>query len=218
VKLKRGLRAGLVAAVVGVIVGAAFAMPALADDTNAAQRCRALRHGADEIVVCLYRESSDFADMPAVASDDAIALFNAFLSDPIDAACVKRVTGDLYFVQCYFLRDVFEADEGNPAWSSLGSEIDIAGAVLYSPDELTPLDASEPTPQAPAGAVPVDPKLSPDSTPEATPAPSSSPIPSSAPAASDAVPSTPPQPSDTPAPEPSAAPSPGEVGVDAATG
>jgi hypothetical protein len=144
-----------------VVVALALARPALADDANAAQNCRAIRHGSDEFAVCLYRDGPDFDDVPAVTPDGAIAFLDAFLASPDDATCVKPATGQRPYVQCYFRRDVFEADEGNPAWSTMGPEADVDQAVLYSPTELTPLESGEPTPQAspaePTPLAPVDP-------------------------------------------------------------
>jgi hypothetical protein len=157
-----------------VIVALALASPALADDADAGQRCRAIHHGTEEFAVCLYRDGPDFDDVPAVAPERALALLDRFLAAPDDALCVKAASSEMPFVQCYFKRDVFEADDGNPAWSSLGPESDLAQAVLYSPNELTPLESSEPMPQAPPGAVPAEPQLSPAS-PESTPAPSAAP-------------------------------------------
>jgi hypothetical protein len=132
-----------------VIVASALASPALADDPNA----------------------SDFDDVPAVAPERAIAFLDAFFAAPDDAICVKPATGEKPYVQCYFRRDVFEADEGNPAWSTMGPESELAQAVLYSPNELPPLDSSEPTPHVSPEAVPAEPRLS-AAPPESTPAPS----------------------------------------------
>jgi hypothetical protein len=145
-------------AAVGVIVALALARPALGDDIRAGQSCRAFLHGTDEFAVCLYRDGPSFDDVPVVAPDRAIALLDAFLAGPDDAICVKPAAGEKPLVQCYFRRDIFEADEGNPAWSAMGPELDLAQAVLYSPNELTPLESSEPTPQASPEATPAWPE------------------------------------------------------------
>jgi hypothetical protein len=183
----------VIAAALGVIVALALARPALADDANAGPNCRAIRHGTDEFAVCLYRDAADFDDVPYVGPERAIAFLDAFLAAPDDAICVKPATGEKPYVQCYFRRDVFEADEGNPAWSTMGPESDLAQAVLYSPNELTPLESSESTPAASPEAVPAEPRLSPAPT-ESAPEPS--------PAPQDVAPTTARQPSEMPIPSP----------------
>jgi hypothetical protein len=171
--MKRGIRAAVMAASVGGIVGLALAMPALADDADLGQRCRAVRHGTDEFTVCVYRDGSDFNSLPILAPEAAIAAFNAFLAAPADVVCVKRAAVRELFVQCYFSRDIFEADPGNPAWDTLGPEVDVPGAALYSLDELTPRESGDPTPQDPPGAIPAEPRLpSSDVTPDSSADPS----------------------------------------------
>jgi hypothetical protein len=202
----------VLAATVSAIVGLLLTMPALADDPSVGQRCRALRHGTDEVAVCVYESGPEYDFLPPLAPADATFALNVFLDDPIDALCVKRANGDAPFVLCYFIRGTFEAENTNPTWSALGPELDIDEAVLYSPAELTPLDGREPTPQPPAGGVPSEPKLSPDPLPRANPAPSSPRAPS------DDAPSTAPRPPATPAPDPSAQPIPSEEADGAVTG
>jgi hypothetical protein len=167
--MRHGIRARVIAATVSVIVGLALARPALADDTNAGQRCRPIHHGTDEFAVCLYRDGPAFDDLPLLAPENAVARLDAFFAASEDAVCVKPTTVEMPFVQCYFRRDIFEADEGNPAWSTMGPEADLAQAVIYSPTELTPLESSEPMP-APEATNPW-PEYSPAPLPEYTPAP-----------------------------------------------
>lgn len=173
----------VIAAAVGVIVALALARPALGDDAIAGRSCQTFRFGAAEFAVCLYRDGPGFEDLPAVAPERAIALLDAFLAAPDDAICVKPAAGEKPFVECYFSRDIFEADEGNPAWSAMGPEPDLAQAVLYSPNDLTPLESSEPTSQASPEATPA-----PQASPGATPAlPESSPQSSPAPLVPDGL-------------------------------
>jgi hypothetical protein len=175
-------------------VALALARPALADDANAGAQCRATRHGADEFAVCLYLDTPDFDDLPALAPEEARSALDAFLAAPDDAVCVKTAVGEKPFVECYIRREIFEADEGNPAWTTMGPEPELAQAVLYSPNELKPLDGGEPAPAASPAAVPVAPQPSPG-LPESSLSP--------APAPSDVLTTTSPQPSEIPNPEPS---------------
>jgi hypothetical protein len=183
--------------VLSIAVALALARPALADDANAGEQCRAIRHGTDEFAVCLYLDAPDFDDLPALAPESARVALDGFLAAPDDAVCVKTAAGEKPFVECYFRRDIFEADEGNPAWITMGPESEIAQAVLYSPNELKPLDSSEPTPPASPEAMPAAPQPS-LGLPESTPSPASAP--------SDVPTTTSPQPSDSPSPEPSKPP------------
>jgi hypothetical protein len=195
--MRRGLRGGVVAAVLSVAVALALARPALGDDVNAGVQCRAVHHGTDEFAVCLYLDVPDFDDLPAVAPAEARSALDAFLAAPDDAVCVKTAANEKPFVECYFSREIFEADEGNPAWTTMGPESELAQAVLYSPNELKPLDSTEPPPTASPAAMPVAPEASPV-LPESTPSP--------APAPSDVPTTTSPQPSEIPNPEPSTSP------------